>query len=386
MKKRKVQCEKYLVCTIALVLFGIFSWLFYRQAVVYDGKYWSDLPDHIRLAVAKRGYSVLYYIIGELYRISKGRVWIIAMFESLMVILTWLLSGKMICELLEEVKFERACMIALPFLFLSGICLPYIHSFFYRRQLITQPYHNITYYGMRLFAVCVMIVFINVFKRYLERISVKEWFLLSLFLALSTAIKPNFFLGFSFSLLIFLIIDFIKTRFEKSAFFHIVLMGMVVFPSLFILKFQSRILYGKTVEKGGTGIALVMGVNFVKSGAGVALFRVLCSLTFPMLVLYVNKKNIDRIGKFIYMMFFVQFAVCLLFAETGARESAGNFWWGCYCSAFFLFIYAFLKFRENTRQGAKMWYKVIGGILISAHIISGFIYFILICQGNNPLM
>ena len=39
------------------------SFLFYMQAIEYNGMYYSDLPDHIKISTEEISYSFLYLII-----------------------------------------------------------------------------------------------------------------------------------------------------------------------------------------------------------------------------------------------------------------------------------------------------------------------------------
>lgn len=199
-EKARLSIQKYrkgyVILSISVfILFGILTTLFYRQAIQYNGMYRSDLPIHIRFAVEGDGYSILYFLMGVIFDLTKS-VFFIALLESLMIIITWLFTARLIQYMIRGISHVKACIFGLPIVFLTGIYIPVIYERFYKQQLITQPYHNITYYGMRLFAVCVMIIFVKLFDTYLERIKWSDWCLLSLSLVLATMIKPNFFCSF----------------------------------------------------------------------------------------------------------------------------------------------------------------------------------------------
>lgn len=372
---------------VGIILFISFTVLFYRQAVKYDNIYSSDLPAHIKFAVEGRGYSLLYFFIGLIYKITGG-VFFIAVFESLMIVFTWLISGGLICRLFKGVPFSIGCFIGVPIIFLTGIYLPGIYEYFYSNQLVGQPWHNITYFGMRLFAVLSMLIFTKVIDTYTRKNEGKNWILLTIFLALSTAVKPSFLLGFSFTLLLFLCADAIKARFEKRVFLNIIIMGLTVIPSLLILLFQSRVLYGTGVEDGGTGIILVFGANFLQNGIKDTILKLICSLALPFLVLVKNRNNLKKIDKFVYVMYFVQLAVVFLFSESGKRRFDGNFYWGLYLSGYILYLFVHAKFWENFRvhTNRDQVYKVAGIVLILLQFISGLTYFLIVLNGRNFLV
>jgi hypothetical protein len=77
------------------------------------------------------------------------------------------------------------------------------------------------------------------------------------------------------------------------------------------------------------------------------MLKLLCGLSFPTLVGFANNKKLLRTEKFIYAMYSVQLLISIIFAETGKRANDGNFKWGLYCAAFFLFLIAFARFADN---------------------------------------
>lgn len=381
-KEKNCGLKKFTLFVIVLGLFAILTYLFYMQSLKLNNGYRSDLPAHIVFAQTGRGYSALYQFMGFVYNFGKG-TWAIAVLESLIVVLTILLSGRLLKMLAPSLNYVEATLISLPISFLTGMYIPGIYEHYYIQQLVTQPYHNITYYGMRLFAVCVFIAFFEIFEGYLEKIKWKYWVGTAIFLLLSTSVKPNFLLGFSFTLLLFLIVDFLKYRFEKKPFIQMILMGGVVFPSLFMLLWQANMLYGTSTAGSSSGIGLIWGATFVRYGFVSTLLKLICSLSFPIIVFLVNRKKLNRNSKFIYLMFLVQLLVCILFTEVGEREAAYNFYWGLYGAGFFLFIDAVAVFVKNWKEKLPKWYKIVGIVLLLIHLISSILYFVHIVLGGN---
>ncbi|MBR5773953.1 MAG: hypothetical protein IKY44_03790, partial [Clostridia bacterium] len=180
-----------------------------------------------------------------------------------------------------------------------------------------------------------------------------------------------------------LIIDFVKTRFKSKPFLKMVIIGLIVVPSLVIMAIQASMLYGKPVESGGSGIAIIWGRSLFTQGFA-TLFQLGCGIGFPCLVAIANFKNLKRFEKFNYVMFAVQFIISIMFTETGRRQGHGNFAWGVYGAAFFLFIIAFSRFADDLKdyKNKSKLYLILGSILALAHIASSVYYLIHMAVGG----
>lgn len=370
---------------ITIVLFGVFTFLFYSQLISQTEVYPSDIQQHMDFAINGRGYSLLYRVMELLYNLT-GSSFSIAILESLLTVGTWLGAAKLIDFLYERKDYFSSAIIALPSMFVTGIYIPVIYEYFYKQQIVTQPHHNITYTGMRFFAVFAMIAFCKIFESYLKKNKWYHWVMLAVMLALATSIKPSFLYGFVFTLLIFLILDFTKTKSNTKPLLKIVISVGIMIPLLFIMLMQAKILYARPAEAGGSGIAIVWGKNFVSTGVWLTLLKILCGLSFPVLVGLVNHKQLKRTEKFTYVMYAVQLAIVMLFVETGPRAKHGNFYWGLYGAAFFLFIITFARFADNLKHYKEhnKIYIGAGSLLMLAHIISGVGYFVIVLLGNKP--
>ncbi|MBQ7047410.1 MAG: hypothetical protein IJN86_00510 [Clostridia bacterium] len=385
-----------IIVVIGLIIFYLLSSLFYSQATARRG-YSSDLKEHIKYAIADKGYSALYSFMGKLYEIFESVI-CIAILEALMVIATWLLTAKFITMVAKETDFFMGALFAIPIVFLCAVAVPILYPKFYSGQLVTQPYHNITFYGMRLFALIAMMCLYKVFDNYLNKIKPAYWIAIALSLALSTSVKPSFFYGFALTLLIFLIIDFFKSIFKKEfklgTLGHIILMGVVVFPSLYIMAKQVIHLFGpKEVARAASqssGIAIAWGKPFLKAGIFTNVARLVCGMTFPTLVAFNNRKKLNRFEKFSYLMFFVQILVFAMLTETGKRANHGNFYWGVYSAGFFAFLAAVPRFLDNIRlfkeDKSKKGYLIAGFILLIAHMICSIMYFAIVQRGYSYLI
>ena len=380
---------------IAVALFAACCRLFYRQAVGYPGpwgNYISDLQVHIGFGLDGTGYSALYKVIGIFARHFGNEG--VAAFESAMVVLTWYFAGKLI-EKISGFRSIISLYASLGTIFLANIHLTNIFNFYYVERFVSQPWHNITYIGMRLFAVLTIYYFIDFYRNYLNRISWKSYILVTLFLFISASIKANFFVSLSASLLVALIIDFAGDRARIENLKKYFIAGSMVFPSCAVLYLQARILYPSGIASGdasAAGITLVWFADFFHFGAWNGILKIFLGISFPIIVFIMNKGG-SRNFRFIGLFFLVSFFIAYVFKETGERAEHGNFYWGIMCASYILFLYSFSWFMKNWQEKfpknkiASFVYKVVCIIIFSANVCSGFLYFnIILLTGCNYLI
>ncbi len=373
-----------ILAIIAITMFCLFLFLFTAQINEPGNRYPSDINAHIDISINGKGYSVLFRSIDLLYDLTGTRK-VVAPLVSLMMVVTWFATAKLMKAINNKLGFFSSALLALPAMFVTGIFLPGIHGYFYRHQIVTQPYHNITYIGMRMFAVLAMLVFNKVFENYLKKTEWYHWLLLTLLLALSTAIKPSFFYGFALTLFFFLLVAFFQNKCRLKPFFKMFVLGSVVFLSLYVMFGQANVLYADKPGVESSGIAFILGKRFIKHGFIDTSFKLICGLSFPVLVGITNRKKICKTEGFIYAMYAVQLAVTILLSETGKRAGDGNFYWGLYCGGFFLFLVTFSRFWSNLkeRENYSKYYIYAGVVLMALHIICSICYCSNVVFGYN---
>ena len=372
---------------VSIAFFLLFTILFYRQAVQYNDKYVSDLPSHISFGINGKGYSLLYAVIGILMRLTRSEL-SVALLESMFLIYTWRITYKIMMDaLLDQRLKDLLFFVSLGLLFLTSIYIPGIYEQFYMKSVITQPWHSITYFGMRLMALVTMGTFFQCYDHYLKSITIRQWCSIAIPLAVSASIKPNFLIAFAFTLLIILIKDFIKTFSDLNAFINIVKMGTVVFPACLVLLFQAIILYRPDSSGEASGIALIWYAFFQNSISSIVL-RFICGITFPAAVYIYNRKKLSKKEKFVFLLYIVTFIQMIMLRETGPRAGDNNFVWGIFNSAYILFVYSVSLFISNILSAHKgeavtKQYIIAGKLVLSAHLITGVIYFLYIFGGGR---
>lgn len=400
----KTRMRPIIIIMLIALLFYSFFCLSFNQ--ITEEKYASDIRVHISFAKNGTGYSILYTCLGVIISIAGDNypVWI-ALFEALLMLLPIFPVSRWIKKS-YGISLTVSLFISMGLLFLSSIYWPNIFSSFYISSIITQPWHNITYYGMRLFAAIAICFFAECFPNYQKDFTILNWITISLPLMIATWIKPNFFIAFSWTLLGFLIIDAFNGKWKKQVLVNCIKLGTTVFPSLLILYLHSRILYGGSSGNGeSSGIEFVFFTSgFFGNGVWYAVLKLIRDLLFPFIVFGFSIKHnkLSRIEKFIYVQYFIALLQVICLRETGPRAAAYNFYWTIFICSFFLFAVSVSHFindikincLENNQKpiqaillekGHRVYFTC-GSLLIMLHLISGIVYFILISRGSHYLI
>ena len=238
---------------------------------------------------------------------------------------------------------------------------------------------------MRFFAVLTMYAFFEVYESYLENVTVKQWIGVALPLLCATAIKPNFLLAFSFALLAVLILDFVKNFFDKKKFLNMIKMGTTVFPACAALLVQAVILYGPTdTGAAESGLIITWGATLLQDGFLPLVMRIICGLSFPIMIYVLGHKQLDKQERFVYLMYIITFIQVHMLGESGARATHGNFTWGIYNSAYILLIYTIAFFMEHysLKKANGKAVCMIGWGILALHLVSGMVYFLLLLAGG----
>jgi len=377
---------------LVFALYVVFTVLFYGQAAKHaEGKYFSDLPVHMDMSIRGGSYSFLYFIMGLICKLPFRNL-AIALFESSIVVLTFLLAEKHIRKHFD-VGDGWPMWIAAGSLFLCSIYIPRLYHYYYKWTLITQPWHNITYFGMRLFSLPVFFYTLNILESYRSRFTWKDWLSLAIPLLLSASIKPNFLAGYSFALLCVLIVDFVRDFFRKElsipSFLRYIYLGSVVFPAVIILFYQMHILYGGEAASQN-GIEFVfLSSQFFSQGMIKAVIGLIRDIAFPVLMIAYGYKHFGKKEKFIFLLFVITLVQRIILQETGLRAEHMNFTWGVYNGAYLLFLYMVSKFIQVARMvswGQKdlkdKLFALAGSGLLCAHLFFGLKYFLILFCGK----
>ena len=380
---------------LVLAAYGVACfYLHYMQSIQpaeYENRYFqSDLPYHISMIIEDGWYySFTAYVYQILYVLGGNSGVLIAVFLTGMSVGTVLLTKKLLA--LEDGPKEKELSLTVQALMCNLVMaffLPLAGKYRYVSYQNGNLWHNSTYLVMRLIGMATLLYYFRLEKTYGERISAKNWFLLTALLAVGTGVKPSFLTVFAPALALKLLWDL----FHRVRFRQIFLLGCTVLPSLGVMLWQNAVLFGQDT---GNGFHLAPWYTF-SLHADRPKAAVLCSLAFPLVVVLFSLKKIfsDKQYFFAWMMTGIGFFEALLLAETGSRSRDGNFLWGYLFALFFLYVYSFRVFKEMllTRREEKdtkvvSWIPVaLCGLVFLYQLYCGVYFFLRLLGGETYFM
>lgn len=380
---------------LVLAAYGVACfYLHYMQSIQpaeYENRYFqSDLPYHISMIIEDGWYySFTAYVYQILYVLGGNSGVLIAVFLTGMSVGTVLLTKKFLA--LEDGAKEKELSLTVQALMCNLVMaffLPLAGKYRYVSYQNGNLWHNSTYLVMRLIGMATLLYYFRLEKTYGERISAKNWFILTALLAVGTGVKPSFLTVFAPALALKLLWDL----FHRVRFRQIFLLGCTVLPSLGVMLWQNAVLFGQDT---GNGFHLAPWYTF-SLHADRPKAAVLCSLAFPLVVALFSLKKIfsDKQYFFAWMMAGIGFFEALLLAETGSRSRDGNFLWGYLFALFFLYVYSFRVFKEMllTRREEKdtkvvSWIPVaICGLVFLYQLYCGVYFFLRLLGGETYFM
>lgn len=380
---------------LVLAAYGVACfYLHYMQSIQpaeYENRYFqSDLPYHISMIIEDGWYySFTAYVYQILYVLGGNSGVLIAVFLTGMSVGTVLLTKKFLA--LEDGAKEKELSLTVQALMCNLVMaffLPLAGKYRYVSYQNGNLWHNSTYLVMRLIGMATLLYYFRLEKTYGERISAKNWFILTALLAVGTGVKPSFLTVFAPALALKLLWDL----FHRVRFRQIFLLGCTVLPSLGVMLWQNAVLFGQDT---GNGFHLAPWYTF-SLHADRPKAAVLCSLAFPLVVVLFSLKKIfsDKQYFFAWMMTGIGFFEALLLAETGSRSRDGNFLWGYLFALFFLYVYSFRVFKEMllTRREEKdtkvvSWIPVaLCGLVFLYQLYCGVYFFLRLLGGETYFM
>ena len=248
-------------------------------------------------------------------------------------------------------------------------------------------WHNETSIGMRFFALLVLLFFYDTCDRYLDRFSIKEFFISCLLFSAVNIVKPSFIIAFAPAMLVMMIIDIIIAK--GKGFAKWILYGLPVLIGSVVLIYQYFNLFPNTDSADSSHVIVVFGDAIRQQRFPVIEF--LRSYAFPIFIFILHRKELMK-SKFhliCLLSWLFSFLDFFLLSESGPRSHHGNFTWGIRFFTFLVFCLSIGYFvndvnnaisKTNMNRKAKLE-LCLGSILIFLHLISGIYYFIDILLG-----
>lgn len=370
--------QKTLLLILLIIIFGLTTYLFYMQAI---GRFNSDLILHIKSALENGSdqYTITKPLYRILYTYFGGNI-SIALFLSFVEILTIYVTKKALDFYNSDMSSKVKWLLSITLNFVIAIYVPFIHKAFNAGVQEPTEWHNSTYMCMKLLGIFIILLYFKIEKNYLKRISFKNYVIFCASLILVNSIKPNFILAFAPTMLIFLIIDFIKNYKNKTAIKNMIVFGSAVLISLIVLIYQSMVLYG---SDDGSGITIGF-MTLLKQYHRYPIISLIQSAAFPVFIYSTNIKKVLKNKKYLFILIlnFVALLEYLLLQETGVRALDGNFDWGYSFSLMMFFISSISLLYEVKQENlhSKKYY-ILAYLIFALHFVSGIIYFIRLLLG-----
>lgn len=389
--------RNYVVFGVLLILYsGMTYFLFYRQAIEYQGIYYSDMKAYIlETRGLESGYDFPYPLF---FWIS--RIWMLAVSpEAAVAFSTMLLNsfGIVVLKIYFDRKAPRhgfLCTLAVfSVYFMSMIYSPRGHSFWgfdyiYRCMgiLTPNPYWNATYLAVRPFTILAFFQTAKVLEEYEDRFSWKSAAWLGVFVFLATFTKPSFTIVLLPALGLVLLYRLFRRRFKnlKNTFF----LCCCFIPTGLLLLYQYFGVFAGTNSQGEeAGIGLEAGKAWHVYSDNIPLSLVM-ALAFPAAMFLLNLPRLKKNGelRLAWQIWLVGFFSFLLLYEKGFRFSHMNFSWGYMHGLFFVFAVSVLQLLQDLSECGKKLFrlKVVPELaLFFYHLVCGVIFFVYLFQGNN---
>jgi len=412
MKQGKKDWRKivnYTFFGILIVLYSLMMMLlFYRQAIEYQGIYFSDMKAYIlETQGVDSGFDFPYRLFFWL-----SRIWMIFVTpEAAVAFSTMLLNS--LCVVLVKYYFDTLLSdyakregvrwtllwqfittIAVFSLFFMSMIYSereekfWSYDYIYRCNGIytANPYWNATFLAVRPFTVLCFFLSAKVLAEYEEHFSLKDGILLGVFTFLATFTKPSF----TFVLAPVLAITvFWRLFVKKFAYWRNTAMLCCCFvPTALLLVYQFLGVFMGTNSRGEeTGIGFEIGKAWHLFTKNIPLC-IMMAMLFPLSVLVLNWKELKRNGAFrlAWQIMITGFLSFLLLYEKGFRLEHMNFSWGYMHGLFFVFLISILQILKNAMKRENLMYKLFLApelVTYLYHLICGIVFFCYIYQGNN---
>lgn len=377
-----------LLIVLNLIYGGLLVYLHYNQLQFeVGGPFEADTPYHIKIAVEdKFYYSLTSFIYVFLYQFSCGDI-LTAVFLALCELTTIFGTYLLLKELWKKYEIKVGTAVTL----LGATTLNFVMAFYVKavneRHYIgyqnASIWHNSTYICMKLVGVFVLWYFLKLIDSYKQKLSIKQWIIFTILVALSTGVKPNFLMVFAPVMAIMLLADWIRgTKFSRVFVF-----GLTVIPSLAVILLQNMVLFGADTGNGFT----IKPFYTLAQRSDNPKIALVFSVLFPAIVGLFHIKDVwkDKLYLGSLLIWAFGFLEVFLFVESGARSKDANFMWGYSISLFILFLISFVRWlRDCLNKGflgkakaIRYGYLVVAGTVFAYHVISGIWFFGILLTG-----
>jgi hypothetical protein len=394
----------FLLCCVGTFLSETF--LAYRQIVLYNGKYLSDLSLHI--AIARRDqyyYRMIGFLVNTMDHITTNP-WALALSMGVLVLLTVIGNYFLIRFFTKRFTESRipAQIMAVLVLYTGPIYIPKFMPYFYAKTQSKYAWQNPTQIMVTVFSVFALLAFYKVYEHYMEKISTKGWAMLALAFLVSAYAKPSFIMAFFPAAAMILLADLFRKDTglkPMSRFRQIFILGMTMLPACIYFLLLNNTVFGEsrqevTSSAGGEASKVVidLGRAYFNQDFSITL-SILAGLAFPLFVLLFNLRELKKPEYAVsWLTVLWGYAEHFTFSETGPRATHGNFAWGKKVAIYLVFAVSMAKFIENLydpdflkgNRTRKIAYGTALALLLFLHFASQVVYLVHLGHGGKYMI
>ena len=411
LSKIEMYIEKYkdhLFWTFMAGSYGCMAFLFSAQALRIKGKYLSDLDVHLSHAIESSGsgYSLESTLTVLIYRIfGKNATACMIGFSlllALMVVLTPLAVASLLSFLDRTEKgtplgVTRNRFIGLFSIYIAPLMIPVVWFWFYNNNCNINAWHNSTYMEMRLFSVMALCLYFVIQEGLLngKNIRLTYWSAFAACLFAATWFKPSYFVGFAPVMVIWLLIDLVKSRGDLTKIRNLFFFGCACIPAGLMVILQYWKLYGSRED---VSVVLNTAQDSLRNNIRTGLFLIL-----PVIIFLYNRKKVvseykkgNRAYVQIMVLWVIEWLYGRIFTEEG--RTGGNFGWGVRMANYLvvavcvrLFWINLLDVLQKRKDGqaltkAECIYVIGIGAVLLWEMVCGSFYFLWLLTGRSYWM
>lgn len=272
-------------------------------------------------------------------------------------------------ELKEQLSETGIVLLTNGLLLLTALYMPWFNKEVYLGQSSPTIWHNPTNMAVKPVSLIAFLYFLKLYPQKKE----EKWFDFVGFAAillLSCFVKPSFMQGFLPAVVLFLLLELIRTK--GKSFWLSLKLGLAFLPSgvYFLVQFFS--VFGEGTDRGiGLQPFVVMKLDTAHP-----LISILQAVAFPLFVLCIlGWRQIwkDKPLLFSLIFYLTSLLEFILLIEVN-EPASGNFEWGLQLAMFTFFVMTAVRFYQQRDK--KQWVRLVGNALLLYHIGSGLYYYL----------
>lgn len=369
------------ICIIIVIVGLIFIPIMYKQNFVETT---SDYPVHSRIAQTTTQLNkiqtphFLWHVIITLVRdiIFVNEKWssliaIVIIYCVLVFLLNYVFRSDIKRSILSYVLI---IILSLSSVILTPILMPtFMNKHLYFGYINLATYHNPTIVLLKLLALLNFYYILKILSIPNER--GKYIAVSAITIILATISKPNYTICILPALAIYMLCQVAR---RKHLQWKSLILGTFL-PSISILLWQFYFTYQSTTETLGKSTILFAPLAIMKFYSDKLLLKFFLSIIFPLavFVVYFPRARRDTALLLSWPLFGIGCVFTYLFAESGGRKTAANFFWSGQITLFILFVFSILFLLKENKNFMKhnILKNIFLGIIFSLHVISGMFFY-----------